>query len=565
LNKGLNKAKNNIMKSITFPKILLGLTTLLIAFTAKSQNNDSLIKDNQIDVIKNFKPVLSDAIKIPVNPNPETPTFVKPDFTYQIPTQTYTAQPTLYTIKPLSLGTMLLPKLKGNYIKAGFGNYFMPIGEVYLNTVRNKDYQAGIFFKHLSGNGDQNYNNFSNNTIHGYANKFSSKGTIGTEWYYHRNVVNLYGSPNDVIKLANDPKLAYNLIDGKTNYQNHAKDSKDLAYKIEANYYHFSRENAFKENDFHAKARIAQLNANIPFELQTGFRLNNNSLTQADGSSNNYQRIFFDLNPQLFMIGPDFYLQGGFNSTISSDSAGSKFHFFPKAEGGYSIIPKKLIVYAGLTGGLAPNTFRTINGLNPFVTELGLKNTIHKIEIYGGIKGEIGPQTSFYLNSSSTSIENLVTFASRAKDASQVLIYDGGNAKLTSLAVGLQHQINDQLRVGFNTQFHAYSTSQIAKAFSLPTLESKLNIGYNIGDKFLVKADVFYWGERAGALIDVNENITSQKLDPFVDLNLGIDYRYSKQLSAFIQVNNIANGRYNRFVNYPVYGIIFMGGFTFTF
>jgi outer membrane receptor protein involved in Fe transport len=63
----------------------------------------------------------------------------------------------------------------------------------------------------------------------------------------------------------------------------------------------------------------------------------------------------------------------------------------------------------------------------------------------------------------------------------------------------------------------------------------------------------------------VNENITSQKLDPFVDLNLGIDYRYSKQLSAFIQVNNIANGRYNRFVNYPVYGIIFMGGFTFTF
>jgi hypothetical protein len=557
------------MKTLTFQHILLGLTALLITITARAQGNDSLIKDNQIDVIKNFKPVLSDAIKIPVNPNPEIPAYVKPVFTYRVPSQTHIVEPTIYTIKPLSLGTMLLPKLKGNYVKAGFGNYFMPMGEVYLNTVRNKDYQAGVFVKHLSGNGDQNYNNFSQNTIHGYVNKFSSKGTLGTEWYYHRNVVNLYGSPNDKLSLPADPKLAYHLIDGKTNFQNHAKDSKDLSYKIEANYYHFNRENAFNENDFQAKARIAQLNANIPFELQTSFRLNNNKLTQLDGSTNNYQRLFFDLNPQLFMIGADYYLQGGFNSTISSDSAGGKFHFFPKAEGGYAIVPKKLIVYAGLTGGLAPNTFRNIIGLNPFITELPLRNTIHKIEIYGGVKGEIGPQTSFYLNSSSTSIENLVTFTTLAKNAAQVLLFDEGNAKRTSLALGIQHQMGDKLRLGMHTQFHSYATSKISKAFSLPQLESKINLGYNIGEKFLINIDLFYWGERSGAILtenpDQTRNIVTQKLDPFVDLNLSIDYRYSKNLSAFIHCNNIANGRYNRFINYPVYGINIIGGFTFTF
>lgn len=557
------------MKTSSFQHILLGLTALLITISARAQGNDSLIKDNQIDVIKNFKPILSDAIKIPVNPNPETPAYVKPVFTYRVPSQTHIVEPTIYTIKPLSLGTMLLPKLKGNYVKVGFGNYFMPMGEVYLNTVRNKDYQAGVFVKHLSGNGDQNYNNFSNNTMHGYVNKFSSKGTLGTEWYYHRNVVNLYGSPNDKLKLPADPKLTYHLMDGKTNFQNHAKDSKDLSYKIEANYYHFNRENAFNENDFQAKARIAQFNTNIPFELQTGFRLNNNKITQLDGKTNNYQRLFFDLNPQLFMIGADFYLQGGFNSTISSDSAGGKFHFFPKAEGGYVIVPKKLIVYAGLTGGLAPNTFRNIIGLNPFITELSLRNTIHKIEIYGGVKGEIGPLTSFYLNSSSTSIENLVTFATLAKNASQVLIFDEGNTKRTSLALGIQHQMGDKFRLGMHTQFHSYATSKISKAFSLPQLESKINLGYNIGEKFLINIDLFYWGERSGAILtenpDQTRNNVIQKLDPFVDLNLSIDYRYSKNLSAFIHCYNIVNGRYNRFINYPVYGINIIGGFTFTF
>jgi len=232
-------------------------------------------------------------------------------------------------------------------------------------------------------------------------------------------------------------------------------------------------------------------------------------------------------------------------------------------------VPKKFIVFAGLTGGLNPNTYRTINTINPFATELALRNTIHKIEIYGGVKGEISPQTSFYLSSSSTSIENLVTFATIDDNAAQVILYDNGNAKRTSLAAGIQHHAGDKFRLGFHTQFHSYSTSTLAKAFSLPLLESKLNMGYNIGDKFLVKLDLFYWGERNGAMItenvDFSRTITPQKLDPFVDLNFGVDYRYSKNFSAFIQINNIANGRYQRFVNYPVYGINIMGGFTFTF
>ncbi|MCG9880502.1 MAG: hypothetical protein MH472_07885 [Bacteroidia bacterium] len=547
---------------------LLGLPIVLL-FSNKlmAQGRDSLIKDNQIDVIKNFKPVLSDAIKIPVNPNPETPSFEKQVFTYSVPEQTYTASPTLYTIKPLSLGTMLLPKLKGNYIKAGFGNYLMPIGEIYLNTVRNKDLQAGFFYKHHSANGDVNYNNFSQNTVYGYAKKFTGKATYGTDWYYHRNVVNLYGKPNDIVKLPADPTLAYNLIDGKTFYQNHAKDSKDLVHKVEANYYHFSRSKAFNENDFHAKARIAQLNASIPFELGTAFRLNNNKLLFG-GNELNYQRIFFDINPQLFMIDKDFYLQGGFNSTISSDSAGGKFHFFPKAEGGYNIIPNKLVVYAGLTGGLNPNTFRSVNSLNPFVSQFDLKNTIHKIEVYGGLKGEIGPQTSFYINSSSVSIENLVTYVTDSASANQEVVY--GDAKRTTLGLGVQHMTGDKLRVGLHAQFNSYTTSKIEKAFSLPTLETRLNLAYNMSDKFLVKLDIFYWGERFGGISSNNptdglRTTKVVKLDPFVDLNLGVDYRYSKNLSAFIMLNNIANGRYQRFANYPVYGFNLIGGFTFTF
>jgi hypothetical protein len=64
---------------------------------------------------------------------------------------------------------------------------------------------------------------------------------------------------------------------------------------------------------------------------------------------------------------------------------------------------------------------------------------------------------------------------------------------------------------------------------------------------------------------DGTVNTSDFEMDPFTDLNLGIDYRYNKSFSAFVQFNNIANNRYQRFYAYPVYGINVLGGFTFTF
>jgi hypothetical protein len=206
-------------------KSIIKLTLLVTIILLKSQvllaqNQDSLLRDNVIDVVKTFQPVLSDAIRIPVQPNPEKPEIKKPNFTYQISPANIAVPPTIYTIKPLALGTMLLPKLQNNYVRIGYGNYNMPMGEIYLGSVRNKQYQAGFFAKHLSGNGDLNYNNFSNNTVYGYFKKFNSKGVFETDAYYHRNVVRLYGGQNELLPENKEPKLVYNTYDFKTNYHN---------------------------------------------------------------------------------------------------------------------------------------------------------------------------------------------------------------------------------------------------------------------------------------------------------------------------------------------------------
>jgi hypothetical protein len=549
------------------------LLFLLIGFAPKillAQNQDSLLKDNVIDVVKTFQPVLSDAIRIPVQPNPEKPEIKKTDFTYAINPAQIAVPPTIYTIKPLALGTMLLPKLQNNYVRIGYGNYNMPLGEIYLGSVRNKQYQVGFFAKHLSGNGDLNYNNFSNNTVYGYFKKFNSKGVFETDAYYHRNAVRLYGGQNDLLPENKEPKLVYNTYDFKTNYHNLSTDSNGLIFRTDLNYYHFNNPGTLQENDVQLKAKLNKTISLLPLELETGLRFNNNKINQPLSAAElDFRRIFFDFNPQIYMKAKSFYLQGGFNATVYADSSNTNTYIFPKAEGGLHLIPSKLTALAGFKGNLQPNTYRSILTENPFVTQMPLLNTINRFEIYGGFKGEITPQLAFYLMGSSAKIENMLFYTFDSANANQIATYETTKATLTTLKAGLNYQWAEKWRSGLNVSIYNYGLNQLNHAYSRPEFETKFNTTYNIGDKFLVKLDIYYWGERMGrsdALkTDGTLNTTDFKMDPFTDLNLGIDYRYNKSFSAFIQFNNIANNRYQRFYAYPVYGINVLGGFTFTF
>jgi hypothetical protein len=54
-------------------------------------------------------------------------------------------------------------------------------------------------------------------------------------------------------------------------------------------------------------------------------------------------------------------------------------------------------------------------------------------------------------------------------------------------------------------------------------------------------------------------------LGTIVDINLGLEYRYTPRLSVFLQANNLAAQRYSRWNSYPVQPIQVIGGITARF
>ena len=86
--------------------------------------------------------------------------------------------------------------------------------------------------------------------------------------------------------------------------------------------------------------------------------------------------------------------------------------------------------------------------------------------------------------------------------------------------------------------------------------------GYNIGEKILLKTDWFY---NSSVYAKSNDASGYTTLKGWLDLNLGAEYIYRKNLSLFLKLNNLASVRYNQWYNYPTYRFNMMGGLSYSF
>lgn len=527
-------------------------------------NKGTLAQDTmRIDVIKPFIATLSDAMKIQSNPNPETPQIKRDSFTYSTQEIAKEDLPTVYTIKPLSLGTSLLPKLRNNYIKLGFGNYGTPLAELYLNTTRNRNLQAGVYLKHLSSH-PADRRSFSNNSVLAYGKKFVTGGIIEGDIAYNRNLVHLYGLDFNGSKALSGAYPApananiFELFELKGGYSNILKDTSKLGYKLNARYYHLSAPKSLTENDFLLSATFNKSVQGNPLNVYTAIQTNQN-----DSGSNSYKRVFVDVNPTYRLNMDRSYIMLGFNSTFFNDTNGTKFHFFPKAEIGYKIIPNALTVYGGIRGDLKRHTLRSISNENPFIRRVNFENTLNQFELYAGLKGIISAQTSFMLEASLSSVKNLMFYVADSGLYNQRAIYDNSTSSLTRIKAELNHEFGEQFRFGFVMNYYNYSLS-INAPYSLPTFTTSVNLLYNMGNKFFIRSELYTMNQRVTQLVSATDkkDIT---LSGLVDVNLGIDYRYNRNVKIFLNLNNLTNNQYQRWLNLPVFGFNVLGGLGITF
>ena len=446
----------------------------------------------------------------------------------------------------------------------------MPYGEFWIGNTRSRETNYGAHLKHFSGTPHLEgvgYGGYSDNEVNLFAKQFYKKHTLSGDFNYERNVVHYYGYDTSLNKLENDfTRQRYQFIQPKIRLVSHYTDSTHINHDIGLSYYNL--QNLYRETENNIK-----FNANGSMYINKE-KLNVNLLTDFYNhkqSNDTINDLIVSLNPSFEAGGSKWHADIGLTGTLDNFKNKTRFYFFPKLNVFYNVYENMIIPYAGLNGGLIKNSFRTLSKENSFVdTTLNYSNTNNKYNAFIGLRGNLSSKTSYDAKVSYSQYDSLQFFVIDYSGTNQIynrfnVVYD--NTTLLTVSGQLKYQLKEKLNVIAKGNYYLYKTKNLERAYQKPDYDLTFSGTYNLQSKIILKADLFFVGQQ-WALTQTQDTSgvylpSSKQLKGWADINLGAEYRYSKMLSFFVQLNNIANQRYYRWDRYPSQRFNFMFGVTF--
>jgi len=495
--------------------------------------------------------------------------------------------------------TEKLDKLYPFYVKAGIGSVIMPLGEIRFGSDQSRNLHYGANITHLSSYGDIKDRNkvlyapaqYDRSAAHLYGRYNERNYQIKADGYYQNNGFQYYGVPADSLGVGAADSIAqrFQLSKGTAEYTWLRGDSARLNLSFQGAYQNFltrplDSTNVFrsKENNIQFKARAWYNHKYEYFYADLGLRYNNfargilDSIVALGDTGFVQNNTIIDFRPGVWTQALNDRLKVELGVTITGDvhANGTDFYVYPNAEFKYSLFNNIFIPYIGLKGGLKQNTLQGLTSVNPFIrTNVALRNEHNPYDIYGGFKGTLSQQLSFNLGVHFMHIENkafFITDTNYIYDNYLTVTYD--TLSQTTFEGSVSYQNGEKLKIDVLGRYNMFLMYHEAFAWNMPQLQFIARGSYQLNNKFYGQLDANIETGRK-ALVDATapdvqlaENGQHYvNLGTIVDINLGLEYRYTPRLSVFLQANNLAAQRYSRWYSYPVQPIQVIGGITARF
>lgn len=553
-------------------KYLFVFAIVLAARGARAQG----IGDVEVISTANFDPVIKEASKQTDKPEILDTVRKITKLAYTTPAKQYITRYQVSSIEPARMVNEPLEKLYRMLIKAGMGNYTMPYGEIFYNNLRSRAMNWGVRYKHLSsfarldtmGNAS-----FSDNEASVYASKFLKKHTLSGDFNYARNVVHYYGfsEAQHPTLDPDDYKQRFQLFEAKGRLHSHYPDTgKNINHDIHFNYYNLGDRYKTFENNVYADGFVSIYKDKTKFNAFAAADYYN--VVSASDTLNNF---IFRLNPYFGAgDGHRWRADVGVGAVADYfDFRGTKYYFYPRFNVYYNVYENLVIPYAGVNGGLEKNGFRSLSIVNPFILSEPLYyNTNNRYNIFAGLRGALSSNTSYDMKATYSRYENMPFFMAEYETYPENWL---GNkykvvymhTRLLNVNGQLKYQFREKINISARGNFYSYQLdSSGVYPWHKPNFDITFSGNYNLRSKILIKADVFIIGKQWALqkeFVNSAAVYVARQLNGVTDLNLGVEYRYTKFLSAFVSLNNIGNFRYFRWDKYPTQRFNAMAGVSF--
>lgn len=537
-----------------------------------------------------YNPTLADVSKIDLRPQPYDSILPEKEITYGLMEVKGEVPAHVDSIDAARLNIQTAQeKLYKGFVKAGFGLYTTPLAELYYDQTRSRQNGYGIHFKHLSSNGginDRGPSDYSTNTLDAFYNAYLRNHVIQGRAAYDRKRVSYYGYPatdslENLHLLSPEPpddalRQVYNNIGFALRVKSLYKDSTKLAHDAGLEVNNFTNLGGSRELNLVLDARLAMEQGSETFGGDV--LIDNNSYRGIRDSLPELRQngTMVGLSPFVSTTNGTYLVKVG--AGIYVDAMGkTTFHFYPQAYAQYRLFDDILVPYIGVDGRRIRNGLRSLSRTNPFIQGAPLlANSSLMHDLYAGLRGSLGRDIGFDVRISKSRIKDRPLFLSVQQDIGGVRygdrflpVYD----QVDQLDIGgeLRYSHDEHVNIHGGLHIFSYSTDQQAEAWNLPIYTLNLGAVYDFQDKLLVKLEAVFNGRRQMAATlpagwnDLSPEPVSYEADGYLDLHLGLEYRYTKRLSVFLECSNLSASKYERWYNYPVQRTLVLGGATFAF
>ncbi len=454
-----------------------------------------------------------------------------------------------------------MDELKNNLVKVSFGRFASPYAKIFLNSGRNVNGRVGLDFSHASSSkGYVDYAEWRDDIGGAYGEYYTKENTFKANlriknsnyFYFADSTVNINPERKDSIrntftKVEVNGSILKNYDREAVNY--------DIGIRFQG---YFDR---WQDKDLHVSL-LPKLNWKVTdkfgAQIRSEFTFSNSTFGGVQKS-----RFFLYLTPTVTYNTEKLNVEGGLKVNSFTEGT-SKFKASPVLKANYQLIPKKLSATAGLLGEMHYLKYYDLIDQNRYLNRTpDIRPMRDAINIYLGVDGQLAKYFTYSTRVYTKKVKDQLIYFNPENAAYFQMLYDS-NFTQSGLELALTFNKNDKVRAGVKGDFRSFRTSNIAKNFNMPGTKVDIWGSYNFANKVWIGAEVYLFGPRTMTLS--NDSIPVEiKQGIVADVNLSAEYRFSKRLSVFLELNNLLDNRWQRWYNYQERPFDIKGGLTFSF
>lgn len=555
--------------NITPFKYTLIVSLFCLSLTAAAQDKKNETPPNpqtgtlidEIEVVRPYKPVLADAVKIRRNPDLNSTKPFKPVLSYIIIDKKLDLNSNIKELQAQKMSDEREAVLSNNYVKIGAGNFNTALGEVYVNTGRDEALQAGGYFKHLSQQGNLEKQQFSNQEAGVFGRSVAEDYSLSGKLTYDRRATFFYGFDPVSSIPADRNRQRFSTIAAEGEVMNNYSEASGFNYAASIKAYQFSNIDDARESSFLISGSVNKEIKLLNFGLNASADLTSTK-DLAYKIGNNLLRA----NPYVRFQSSGFELNLGVNIVQEFGTKG-RLNIFPAVSAEFPVVTGYAILFGGVNGDVLKTSLKDLASENPFMSKnIAIQNTVEKMNVFAGVKGNAGAAFGYKIMAYYKTIDNLQLFVNNPSLINRFdAIYDNGNSKIFGLEGEMNVKASDVLNISGKAQIFNYDLATEKEAWFKPTLRLISNARAQINQKLFLDAELLFQGESFARLNGTAGSYTSRTLKGFLDLSAGAEYKINNKTGVYLRANNLTGQSYQKYLFYPKMGLTVLGGINYSF